>query len=341
MWTLPKLAACSVAKSPYLKHSLRTFATTQRSKVKMGQLINGKWTETNEVQPNPTVHAYELGTSEFPFDEHTPAGRYHLYVAKSCPFAQRAEIALNVKKLSSKIGLSHVNPVQTPQGWGFEPHDIPGVGDQVHHLKYLHEVYSKFDPNYTGRASVPLLVDTETNRIVSKESADIVAIFSKISNEGPDLRLHPEAQEKAAPFFGQFFGGVLKVGKSQYQKSYDEAIASLYETIESIDAFLADKKFLAGDELTAVDIDTFPAFAYFEIGLALKMSITGNRLRDYPNLDAYIRRVYQVPDVGRSVNAAHWKMSMFAEINKGNFISEKKEHIVPATPTLDWNKPIN
>jgi len=306
----------------------------------MGQLINGKWEATDEVQAHPSVHAHELGTTEFPFDEST-SGRYHLFVAKSCPFAQRAEIALHLKGLAPKIGVSIAHPVQTAQGWGFEADGLAGVGNNASDAKYLHEVYSKADPNFTGRVTVPLLYDTHANRIVSKESADIVAIFAEVGTAGPDLTAHATAQQQAVPLFGEFFGGLLKVGRAEDQKSYDAAIAAFYAVVEKIEAHLAKSKFLAGDEATAVDVNTFPAFAGFEIGLGLKMLITGNRLRDYPNLDAYIRRFYQLPGVRDAVDPKQWKLSIFAEANKNKFFSPKKEHIAIATPDLDWNKPVN
>lgn len=300
----------------------------------MGQLINGKWEATDEVQPQPSVHAHALGSAEFPFDKSTPQGRYRLYVAKSCPFAQRAEIALHLKGLYPQIAVSVLHPVQNDEGWRFvEPDEATGA-------RQLYEVYAKADPSFTGRVTVPLLYDTKTNSIVNKESADITANFAEISTHGPDLLANGEKQAAASGFFGEFLGAEFRVGQAEDQQSYDEAIAKFYAVVEKIEAHLATSKFLAGETVTKVDVLTFPAFELFEAGIGAKMLITGNRLRDYPHFDKYLRRFYQLPGVSEAIDVEQIRESAFAEVNKLKFFKAKKEHIRIAQPKLDWDVPV-
>jgi glutathionyl-hydroquinone reductase len=54
------------------------------------------------------------------------AGRYHLYVALTCPWASRTLIARKLKGLEAAIDVSVVEPAMTPQGWRFG--DYPGAG---------------------------------------------------------------------------------------------------------------------------------------------------------------------------------------------------------------------
>jgi glutathionyl-hydroquinone reductase len=42
----------------------------------------------------------------------------------------------------------------------------------------VHELYTKADPHYTGRVSVPVLWDKKTGTIVSNESSEIIRMFN-------------------------------------------------------------------------------------------------------------------------------------------------------------------
>src|SRR5690606_18785698 len=89
------------------------------------------------------------------------AGRYHLYVALICPWASRTLIGRKLKGLEEVISVSVVEPVLTDFGWRFG--DFPGADrDAVNRATYLHEIYTKADPTYTGRATVPVLWDKKT-----------------------------------------------------------------------------------------------------------------------------------------------------------------------------------
>jgi putative glutathione S-transferase len=62
------------------------------------------------------------------------------------------------------------------------------------------EVYDKAVPGWTGRCTAPLLVDRIEKRIVSNESADIVAVLDGLHLPGcSDVMLRPsdEAEAKA------------------------------------------------------------------------------------------------------------------------------------------------
>jgi putative glutathione S-transferase len=156
----------------------------------MGVLVNGVWQEqeparrdasgrwqrtsttfrnwiTPDGRPGPTG---EGGFAAQP-------GRYHLYIARACPWAHRTAIFREIKGLQGLIGLSVTHWLMADNGWTFDP--APGVvPDTVNGVRYLHELYSRSDPRYTGRATVPVLWDKQTSRIVNNESADIIRMFN-------------------------------------------------------------------------------------------------------------------------------------------------------------------
>ncbi|HEM5104267.1 TPA: glutathione S-transferase family protein, partial [Streptococcus suis] len=110
------------------------------------------------------------------------SGRYHLYISLACPWASRTLIMRKLKGLEDHISLSIVHPLMLENGWTFA--DGPGViKDSLFNSDYLYQVYLKADQNYTGRVTVPVLWDKETNTIVSNESAEIMRMFNSAFND--------------------------------------------------------------------------------------------------------------------------------------------------------------
>ncbi len=87
-----------------------------------------------------------------------------------------------------------VEPALSSQGWRFG--DYPGsTRDEVNGAAYMHELYTRVDPHFTGRATVPVLWDKRLKTIVNNESADIVRMLNSGFGALADGRidLYPEA----------------------------------------------------------------------------------------------------------------------------------------------------
>ena len=66
-------------------------------------------------------------------------------------------------------------------GWSFEPG--PGViPDPIHQVDFLRTIYTKANPTYTGRVTVPVLWDKQTNTVVNNESSEIIRMFNHIKS---------------------------------------------------------------------------------------------------------------------------------------------------------------
>jgi putative glutathione S-transferase len=101
------------------------------------------------------------------------SGRYHLYVSLACPWAHRTLIFRKLKALEGTIGVSVVHWLMRERGWTFA--EAPGAtGDRLRHAAFLHELYTRAEPGYSGRVTVPVLWDQRTGRIVSNESSEII-----------------------------------------------------------------------------------------------------------------------------------------------------------------------
>ena len=148
----------------------------------MGMLIDGCWTE--EVPPETgtggefrrIASAFRDritadGSSQFPAE----AGRYHLYVGYHCPWAHRTIMFRVLKDLEDTITISYCLPHFRENGWTYalRPETPDCTLDQINGFNYLHQAYSKADPHYTGKVTIPVLWDKVTNKIVKNESSEI------------------------------------------------------------------------------------------------------------------------------------------------------------------------
>ncbi|WP_428909835.1 hypothetical protein [Niallia sp. Krafla_26] len=107
-----------------------------------------------------------------PFGDHpgdlpVEPGRYRLIWSPHCPWAHRSVIVRKLLGLEDVISLGSVNPIRSEQGWEFSL-DEHGV-DPVLGIRYLSAVYFNSDPEFTGKATVPALVDIETKKVVNND----------------------------------------------------------------------------------------------------------------------------------------------------------------------------
>ncbi len=156
----------------------------------MGMLINGRWTDDSDVAQTDPDGRWRRTPAAFrhwitPDGSPGPTGqggfeaepgRYHLYAAWNCPWAHRALLVRAILGLETAISVSMVAPRRTGDGWVFDPD--AGYVDELFGCSALHEVYTRGDPAYTGRVTVPLLWDTKRGTAVSNESADIVRMLN-------------------------------------------------------------------------------------------------------------------------------------------------------------------
>lgn len=236
----------------------------------MGLLLEGKWTDAwydtkrsggRFVRKSPAFRDWVRadGSSEFP----AAAGRYHLYASYACPWASRTVIVRRLKQLERAVGLSVVHPLMLRDGWSFQ--DCDGCsGDLVHGAGYLRELYVRARPNYTGRVTVPVLWDTESDRIVSNESSDIVRMLNSELNAfgDPDVDLYPvelraEIDEVNAYVYEHVNDGVYRVGFATTQAAYEEAVVRLFEALDELEQRLSRRRYLVGSRLTEADIRLF------------------------------------------------------------------------------------
>jgi putative glutathione S-transferase len=269
------------------------------------------------------------------------AGRYHLYVALICPWASRTLIARKLKGLEEVVSLSVVEPALTDEGWRFG--DYPGADrDRVNGATYMHELYTRADPHYTGRATVPVLWDKARGTIVNNESADILRMF----NAGfgalarPDIDLCPQdllgqidaLNERIYP---RLNNGVYRAGFATTQAAYEGAFAEVFGMLDELEERLAGEgPFLLGECLTEADIRLFVTLVRFDAAYHSLFKCNLRCLSDYPALDAYLHRMLAVPGVRETVNIDHIKRGYYS------IKALNPTGIVPVGPDLPGLDPV-
>ena len=267
-------------------------------------------------------------------------GRYHLYVSLACPWAHRAVLVRKLKGLEDAVTMSVVDPIRDDRGWAFR--EVEGAGpDPVNGFSFLSEAYMATDPDYALHVSVPVLWDRETNRIVNQESADIAVMLNDAWNafatEDVDLypeELRAEMDELNAWVYETVNNGVYLTGFSGTQGAYEDAVTTLFSSLDSLEQRLGDRRYLMGERRTLADWRLFTTLLRFDPVYAGHFKCNVRRIVDYPALWAYLRDLLTVPGVWDTVNFDHIKRHYYMTHPQIN-----PTRIVPVGPELDYAQP--
>ncbi|MBS6906162.1 MULTISPECIES: glutathione S-transferase family protein [Klebsiella] len=312
-------------------------------------LIEGKWTaDWHPVQATDKQGGFVRQTSSF---RHwvTPDGapgitgdggfiaepdRYHLYVALICPWASRTLIARKLKGLEQVVSVSVVEPWLLDEGWHFG--DYPGsTRDTLNHTEWLHQLYTRANPQFTGRATVPVLWDKKTATIVNNESADILRMFNsgfgKLASSDVDLypaALREEIDRLNGEIYPQLNNGVYRAGFATTQVSYQQAVTDVFAMLDKLDAHLATRNFLCGETLTEADIRLFVTLIRFDTAYHGLFKCNLRKLAEYGNIDRYLHRLLAISGIRETVNIDHIKQGYYS------IKALNPNGIVPAGPDL-------
>jgi putative glutathione S-transferase len=291
-------------------------------------LVNGKWSaEWHPVQATDKQGGFVRQTSSF---RHWIAAdgssafaaepdRYHLYVALICPWASRTLLARTLKGLEKVISVSVVEPQLGAQGWRFG--DYPGADrDWLNKAEYIHELYTRADADFTGRATVPVLWDKKTQTIVNNESADILRMlnsgFGALADDRIDLYpedLRAEIDALNESIYPRLNNGVYRTGFATTQVSYQQAFSDVFSQLDELELRLQDgRTFLLGERLTEADIRLFVTLVRFDAAYHGLFKCNLRRLRDYPLLDRYLKSMLSVSGVRQTVNIDHIKQGYYS-----------------------------
>lgn len=314
----------------------------------MGLLVDGqwqdKWYDTGKskgkfVREDAQFRHWlsDDSQAQFPADK----GRYHLFVSLACPWAHRTLIMRSLKGLQDYIDVSVVHPDMLENGWEFDGPEVGSpatVGDQLFASQYMHQIYTRAKSDYTGRVTVPVVWDSQTNQIVSNESAEIIRMFNSAFNSltGNNDDYYPQALRGEIDEINEFVyhninNGVYKTGFATTQDAYSEAFEALFDALEKVERRLEGKQWLVGGQMTEADIRLFTTLVRFDAVYVGHFKCNKKRIADYPNLQALVERMYAIPAIASTTDLAHIKRHYYFSHRMIN-----PTGVVPQGPKLPW-----
>ena len=279
----------------------------------------------------PDGAAGPTGESGFAAEE----GRYHLVLAYACPWASRTLMARELKGLSALIGVSFAQAEWSSEGWRIADEERSGLAAVGLDVEFAHHIYTRADPNASGRASVPILWDRRRQTIVNNESADILRMlnsaFAGLVDRGPDLYpedLRADIDALNRRVYPTLNNGVYRTGFAANQAAYEDACRDVFAMLDALEAHL-DRAgpFLFGERLTEADIRVFVTLVRFDAVYYGLFKCNLRRVVDYPGLKRYVRLLREIPGVEATVNIDHIKRNYYS--NR----AANPSGIVPLGPT--------
>ena len=320
----------------------------------MGQLIDGTWHDT-WYETKSTGGAFKRQDAKFrnwitadgsagPSGGNgfkAEPGRYHLFVSLACPWAHRTLIFRVLKGLQDMIDVSVVHPDMLAQGWTFEQDAHGATGDTLFGSGFAHQIYTRADPGFSGRVTVPVLWDKERKTIVSNESSEIIRMLNSAFDglTGNTADFWPETRRKEIEPLNQRIydsvnNGVYKCGFATTQAAYDAAVGPLFDTLDWLESRLATHRYLIGDQITEADWRLFTTLIRFDPVYHLHFKCNRKRLTDYPNLWGFTRELYQWPGVAQTVGMHHIVRHYHFSHDTIN-----PHRIIPVNPVIDYAQP--
>ena len=316
-----------------------------------GLLVNGKWKSKDQFAEEDGQYKRDDsqfrnwltldgsngpdGQKGFPAEKN----RYHLYVSYACPWAHRTLIFLHLKQLTDFIDVSVVHPHMGDDGWHFNQDFHGATGDKLYGFEFMHQLYTKAKPDYTGTVTVPVLWDKKEETIVSNESADIIRMFNSAFNELTDhyedfypKDLQGKINAINTRVYNTVNNGVYKAGFATSQGAYNKEVTSLFESLDWLETdILQDNDYLLGNRLTEADIRLLTTLLRFDAVYHTHFKCNLYRISDYPKIQAYLERLYNLKEARSTVFMDHIKTHYYT-----SHPSVNPSAIVPKGPLLKW-----
>ncbi len=309
----------------------------------MGMVIGGTWVDDDAAYRNPEGGAFVRPESVFRVritadgssGYKAEPGRYHLFLAPSCPWAHRTQIVRRLKGLEDMISIT-LSDLPRTRSWAYSQ----GIGrdlEPIDGVFELHQAYVATDPDYTGRVTVPTLFDKQEWKILNNESSEIIRMLNtEFDGLGARaLDLYPEDLRGEIDVFNERIyatvnNGVYRAGFAKSQDAYEEAYHKLFDTLDHLEEVLAERRYLCGEWLTEADWRFYPTLVRFDVVYFSHFKCNKKRISDYHNLSNYLRELYQLPGIAAATD--------IDGIKRGYYGGQKNVNptgIVPVGPEID------
>jgi len=266
-------------------------------------------------------------------------GRYRLVAAKACPWATRALIVRDLLGLQDVISAGLPGPTHDARSWTFDLD--PGGVDPVLGIERLQQAYFARYPDYPRGITVPAIVEVASGQVVTNDFPWIThdLFFEWREHHGPDAPdlwpadVRDEMEQVMERIFTEVNNGVYRCGFAGSQEAYDAAYDRLWEAMDWLEARLAGRRYLMGEQVTEADVRLYTTLARFDAVYYSHFKCNRNRLVEMPNLWRYARDLYRQPAFGDNTD--------FEQIKQHYYVVQtdiNPTQIVPKGPDLSvWD----
>lgn len=307
-------------------------------------IIDGNWVEDETIIQNGAfVRPPSSFSQPITLKPVAPAGappRYWLIASKSCPWSHGATIVRALHELETQVGL-HIAYGPRIEGYAINGGACWGVPGTTANIEHLHQLYTLAEPNFTGRSTLPVLWDAETCTILSNDSRSILCTLNELGRvrgggalDLAPIERHTEIEATNDWLFSNLNNAVYRAGFAESQIAYDNAVGTVFDTLDVLEGHLSEQRYLLGDMMTLADWRLFSTLVRFDSVYAILHRCCRKRLVDYPTLWSYARALYARPGVADTVD--------FVEIMRGSYqndTSNNPHNILPILPATDWHTP--
>lgn len=229
------------------------------------------------------------------------------------------------------------DPIE-PNRWEFNPSRVASLTGKIlpectaetatgQSYRLVRQIYNA---EGSPEASVPIVYDKMSKRIVANESAEIVRMLNAQAGalgstlpaaRRPDLypagdahaTLRADIDRLNEVIYVAINNGAYKAGFSSDQGVYAAAFEAYFETLITLEDRLASdgRPFLTGAHFTEADLRLFPTLYRHDPVYYMRMKLNGARVLDYPHLWRWLCRVYALPGVAESNSLVHCRQGYF------------------------------
>jgi len=104
----------------------------------------------------------------------------------------------------------------------------------------------------------------------------------------------------------------------------------VFGSLEWIEEQLDGHDYLVGDRLTEADVRAFVTLVRFDIAYYGLFKTNLRQIRDYPNISACVRHIYDLPGIAETVAPEHIKAGYYS------IRALNPSGIIPVGPAVSW-----
>lgn len=228
--------------------------------------------------------------------------RYRVIGLIGCGWNRRQRIVLRLTGLDQVVAIESVLG-KTDAGWILNPE---GLGKKFGYT-HLVDFYRATDPEFSGRATSPAVIDEQTGKVVTNEyqtlTLDWETVWKPYHKQGaPDLYpdfLRPQIDLLNQQLFDDINNGTYKIIFSPRRDVAQAALDVFEARLAEINQRLENRRYLFGPYLTDSDVRLFQTLAAYEVTyrprVVKRVGHDVRHLWDYPHLWSYARQLFQTP----------------------------------------------